>query len=95
MAFVEMRIYRPQSGYYKDIIEEAVALWEGFVMNYAFIDGNKRIAADLMLTFLSVNGVEVAAKSAVLTKFIFGLFDSGDVDFKHLDAWLREHTQAV
>ena len=35
-------LYRPQTGYYADLIEEAAALWESLAQNYSFIDGNKR-----------------------------------------------------
>ena len=95
MGLVEMALYRPQTGYYKDIIEEAAALWESFMMNHAFIDGNKRIATDLMLTFLKVNGIDVTTSNPALVKFIYGLFDRGDVNFKNLDAWLRKNVTAA
>jgi len=95
MGLVEMAIFRPQTGYYKDILEEAATLWESFMMNHPFVDGNKRIAADVMLTFLKVNGITVTADSKVITAFIYGLFEAGDVTFKNLDAWLRENTQVL
>jgi death on curing protein len=39
---LEAALFRPQTGYYQDIIEEAAALWESLAMNHPFIDGNKR-----------------------------------------------------
>jgi hypothetical protein len=39
---LETALYRAQSGYYADLIEEAAALWESLAQNHAFIDGNKR-----------------------------------------------------
>lgn len=95
MGLIEMAIFRPQTGYYKDILEEAAALWESLMMNHPFIDGNKRIAADVMLTFLRVNGVAVSANSAQMTIFIYGLFDQNAVSFTNLDAWLRENAAAI
>src|SRR5579863_1509950 len=43
-GLVEAALYRPQTGYYADLIEEAAALWESLAQNHAFIDGNKRTA---------------------------------------------------
>jgi death-on-curing protein len=95
MGLVEMAVYRPQTGYYVDILQEAAALWESLMMNHPFIDGNKRVAADVMLTFLRVNNINVTADSQAMIKFIYGLFDSKSVTFKYLDAWLRENTEAL
>lgn len=39
---LEAALFRPQTGYYADLIEEAAALWESLAQNDAFIDGNKR-----------------------------------------------------
>jgi len=51
MGLVEAALFRPQTGYYKDIIEEAAALWESFLMNHPFVDGNKRTAFAVMDVF--------------------------------------------
>ncbi len=95
MGLVEMAVYRPRTGYYQDILEEASALWESFMMNHPFVDGNKRVAADVMLTFLKVNGIDVTADSQAMIKFIYGLFDEKTVTFKNLDAWLRQNTKVA
>lgn len=42
-GLIEAALARPQSGYYRDLIEEAAALWESLTMNHGFIDGNKRV----------------------------------------------------
>ena len=41
LGLVEAALYRPQTGYYADLIEEAAALWESLAQNHPFIDGNK------------------------------------------------------
>lgn len=94
MGLVQTALFRPQSGYYSDIIEEASAFWESFMMNHALVDGNKRIATDVTFTFLYMNGFEVTASQENIITFIYGLFDAGSVNFKNLDAWLRENTRA-
>jgi len=95
MGLVEMGLYRPQTGYYKDILEEAAALWESFMQNHPFIDGNKRAAFAVMHTFLLVNGYGIQNKSKDTIDFIYSLFERGEVKFKHLDAWLRDHVVAL
>lgn len=92
MGLVEMGLYRPQTGYYKDILEEAAALWESFMQNHPFIDGNKRTAFAVMDTFLGVNGIDTTAPADEQEAFIYGLFERGEVNFKKLDASLRGNT---
>src|SRR4030081_2591282 len=58
-GLIEAAIFRPQTGYYADIIEEAAALWESLSQNHPFIDGNKRTAFAAAYTFLAINGVEL------------------------------------
>lgn len=56
MGAVESSIYRPQCGYYADIVEEACALMESLLINYPFVDGNKRTAFAAFDVFLRING---------------------------------------
>lgn len=44
MGMLESALYRPQTGYYKDIVEMAAALFESLLINHPLIDGNKRAA---------------------------------------------------
>ena len=41
---LEAALFRPQTGYYEDIVAEAAALMESLAINHPFVDGNKRIA---------------------------------------------------
>ena len=43
-GLLESALFRPQTGYYADLIEEAAAPWESLGQGHAFVDGNKRIA---------------------------------------------------
>ena len=95
MGLIEAALFRPQTGYYKDIIEEAAALWESFLMNHPFVDGNKRTAFAVMDIFLRVNGVRLRTTPLAAGDFIYGLFDQDDVTFKALDAWLRDNTRVA
>ena len=60
---VEAALYRPQTGYYTDLIEEAAALWESLSQNHPFVDGNKRTAFAAAYTFLAINGIRLTASA--------------------------------
>lgn len=89
MGLLEAALFRPQTGYYADLIEEAAALWESLAQNHAFIDGNKRTAFAVTYTFLVINGVRLTANADVIYAFIIGLHEDGAFDFDHLVHWLR------
>jgi len=77
------------------VIEEATALWESFMQNDPFIDGNKRTVFAILYVFLSVNGYKIVPDAKEIEKFIYGLFDNNAVKFENLDVWLRNNTKAV
>jgi death-on-curing protein len=41
---LEAALFRPQTGYYGDVVAEAAAMMESLAINHPFVDGNKRIA---------------------------------------------------
>ena len=92
-GLLDAALYRPQSGYYQDIVEEAAALWESLDQNHPFIDGNKRAAFAAAHAFLFVNGLTVVAEPLRAFAFLDDLRARGEFDFARLDAWLREHTR--
>ena len=67
---LEAAVFRPQTGYYNDISEEAAALLESLVNNHAFIDGNKRGGFAAMHTFLLVNGFDLDVGSKAAYEFM-------------------------
>jgi len=71
MGAVEAAVFRPQSGYYADIVEEAAALTESLLINHAFVDGNKRIAFAACDVFLRINGYRLEADSEWIFAHIF------------------------
>lgn len=87
---LEAALFRPQTGYYADTLEEAAALWESLGQNHPFIDGNKRTAFAAMYTFLAVNAVRIKADAAQTSAFIVGLYDTNNFGFARLLAWLRD-----
>jgi death-on-curing protein len=91
-GLLEAALFRPQTGYYADIIEEAAALWESLAQNHPFIDGNKRTAFAVMYTFLAINGTRLTADADETYRFISTLYEEKDFSFERLAAWLRENT---
>ena len=90
-GLLEAALYRPQTGYYADLIEEAAALWESLAQNHPFIDGNKRTAFAATYTFLAINGARLSADAEQAYVFIFRLHEANEFRFDNLVAWLRSH----
>lgn len=87
---LESALFRPQTGYYADIIAEAAALLESLAINHPFVDGNKRIAFAAADVFLRINGWRLKRPSMVIHKEMLQLFEAGTFDIAHLEPWLRE-----
>jgi death-on-curing protein len=88
-GLMEAALYRPQTGYYADPIEEAAALWESLAQNHAFIDGNKRTAFAATYTFLAINGARLTAAAQETWDFIAELYEANQFSFDKLVPWLR------
>jgi death-on-curing protein len=87
----ESALARPRTGYYRDLIEEAAALWESLSQNHPFIDGNKRVAVTVAGAFLWANGCRLEFTDEVAFSFLIGLYETGRMRFDELAAWLRLH----
>jgi death-on-curing protein len=90
-GLLEAALYRPQTGYYADLIEEAAALWESLAQNHPFIDGNKRTAFAATYTFLAINGALLIADAQEIYVFIAALYEANEFNFDKLVPWLRGH----
>jgi death-on-curing protein len=90
-GLLDAALYRPQTGYYADLIEEAAALWESLAQNHPFLDGNKRTAFAATYTFLAINGVRLTADAQETYVFVAALSDANQFNFDKLVPWLRSH----
>ena len=90
-GLIEAAIFRPQTGYYADLIEEAAALWESISQNHPFTYGNKRTAFAATYTFLAVNGARLTADAQQTQDFLLALYEKGQFTFDKLVPWLRKH----
>lgn len=89
LGLLEAAVFRPQTGYYTDLIEEAAALWESLSQNHPFFDGNKRTAFAAMYTFLAINGVQFTADPEATYVFAISLYGTNEFNFDNLLPWLR------
>jgi death-on-curing protein len=91
MGALESAVARPQSGYYKDVIESAAALLESLAMNHPFIDGNKRVAFAATDVFLKINGFRFDLNSKEIYVALMEFFDTGSFKMATLEPWLRKN----
>ena len=87
---LEAALFRPQTGYYSDIVAEAAALLESLAINYPFVDGNKRIAFAATDVFLRINGWCLKRQPMVIHTEMLERLEAGTFDIAHLEPWLRE-----
>ena len=92
-GLLEAALFRPQTGYYKSLLDEAAALWESLSQSHPFIDGNKRVAFASTYVFLAINDVEITASDEVATREIMALYEDGEIEFSNLRAWLEKNTK--
>ncbi|MCC6380430.1 MAG: type II toxin-antitoxin system death-on-curing family toxin [Burkholderiales bacterium] len=92
---LESALFRPQTGYYDDIVAEAAALMESLAINHPFVDGNKRIAFASADVFLRINGWRLQRAPMQVHKEMIQMFESDTFDIAHIDPWLRSFASAA
>ena len=90
-GLLESALFRPQTGYYADLLEQAAALWESLSQNHPFLDGNKRTPFAATYTFLVINGARLTATSRVTQHFVLHLYARNELTFDKLLPWLHKH----
>ena len=74
----------------RDLAALAAAYAFGLARNHAFLDGNKRIAFQAMMTFLRLNSIAFAPPPPAATAIILALA-AGDVAEEGLARWIRDN----
>lgn len=95
LGLLESALYRPQTGYYEDVFEEAAALFESLLMNHPFIDGNKRVAFFATDVFLRLNGWKLSVEAKAAYRILMNLLENSQADFDHLLGWIRESVESL
>jgi len=80
---------------YADVdVPQLAALYAlGILKNHPFIDGNKRVGAVLLETFLGLHGAELVAGDADVLRGILQVASSAMGEDEFI-SWVREHTRA-
>ncbi|HEY6766279.1 MAG TPA: type II toxin-antitoxin system death-on-curing family toxin [Candidatus Sulfotelmatobacter sp.] len=92
---VEAAVFRPGTGYYNSVEEEAAALMESLANNHGFLDGNKRIAFTAPDVFLRRNGFYIEVEGAAGHAFITGSMERHEFHFPQILEWIRLHSKPL
>jgi len=88
-GLLESALFRPRTGYYKDLAEMGAALFESLIINHPFVDGNKRVAFFATDVFFRLNGYKLEVVAAEAYPFLIGLLEKGECNFENLLRWIR------
>ena len=96
-SLLDAAIHAPFQSYdgidmFPSIQQKAARLGFGLVKNHAFIDGNKRVGAHVMLVFLALNKIDLVYEQTELSDVILKIA-SGEYDFSELLQWILNHQQ--
>ena len=92
---VEAAVFRPQTGYYESIEEEAAALMESLANNHGFLDGNERIAFTAADVFLRRNGFFIEVEGPDGHTFIVGSMERQEFRFAQILDCIRRHIKPL
>ena len=70
--------------------EKAAKLSYSLISNHAFVDGNKRIGMYIMLSFLELNGINIAATNDEVYSLGMAVAD-GSKNNEDILKWIKEH----
>ena len=74
---------------YEDLASKAAALMHSLVLNHAFVDGNKRVAAHAAILFVELNGQTFLATPGELVQVTLAVAE-GKVAVEALTIWFRQ-----
>jgi death-on-curing protein len=94
-GLLEAAIFRPQSGYYDDLVHEAAALMESLASNHPFIDGNKRASFAITDTFLRLNGYYIEVETPSAHKFITESIERRQLRIGPIRSWLSVNVRRL
>ena len=73
--------------------EKAAKIGYSLIANHAFADGNKRIGALVMLTFLEVNGIRTVCPNGSIADIAMRVA-RGEADNNDILAWINENKES-
>ena len=78
--------------FYPSVVQKAVRLCYGLVMDHPFLDGNKRIGALALLITLDLNHLSLKTNSVDLTEIILRLA-AGTISYEMLLQWVQDRLE--
>lgn len=94
-GLLESALYRPRSGYYESLFDQAAALFESLVLNHVFLDGNKRIAITAAAVFLKMNGFKLMASADDAEDFVVRRVIRDRISMTEVSEWFRKHSRPL
>jgi len=92
-GLLESAVAQPQATFdgvylYVTLFDKAAALGFSLSKNHPFVDGNKRVAAVSVDTYLRLNGLELVAAQPEVEMYFLGIAD-GSLTRNDLADWLK------
>lgn len=75
---------------FPSIQQKGARLGYGLIQNHAFVDGNKRIGAHVMLVFLALNGIGLDYTQEELSDIVLAVA-AGKLSFEKMTTWVIDH----
>ena len=92
---LEAAVYRIQTGYYADVLEQASALMESLAINHPFIDGYKRVSFFCTDVLLRSNGQYIDCQTDTAYKFYMDSLAKGTFKYESILQWLQKHVKQL
>jgi death-on-curing protein len=89
MGLLESTIFRPLTGYYGGLLEEAAALMESLTNNRPFLDGNERVAFAMADTMLRSNGYYLEIGGETANEFFRASLAAHEFRFSKILEWIQ------
>ena len=74
-GLLESALYRPQTGYYRDLVQMAATLLDSLLVNHPFLDSDKRVALFATDVFLRLNGWKTSVDVSDAHSFLIGMLE--------------------
>jgi death-on-curing protein len=94
-GLLESALFRPRTGYYRDLVEMAAALFESLLMNPPFVDGSKRVAFFAVDVFLRINGHKVKVGANAAHRRLITMLEEHTANKDNLEKFLRRYIQPL
>lgn len=97
LGLLQSALAMPQAGFggeyfHTDLYEMAAAYLFHLVKNHPFVDGNKRVGAEVAMVFLDVNGIDVEVSSPVLAETVLVVAE-GKLPKPAIAEFFRKHSR--